>query len=102
MISATNEFGDTPLVDVALLGNDEIANILLSYGADPNASSDTLDNVLHCAIRSGNPRLVELLLEAGADPHYRTDLSETFRDALPNDETKRQGILDVLAKFRVK
>src|SRR5687768_10078468 len=45
--NAVNEFGDTPLIDVAVLGRDDVAAVLLDLGADPNARSATRDNVLH-------------------------------------------------------
>jgi ankyrin repeat protein len=65
-IDATNKVGETALVDVALLGNREIAETLLKHGADPNARSATYDNVLGAAIQSGNRELVELLRSFGA------------------------------------
>src|SRR5437867_2441755 len=35
-VNAVNEFGDSALIDVAVLGNDEIADALLRHGANPN------------------------------------------------------------------
>ncbi len=84
-----NEFGDPPLIGVATLGNDEVADVLLAGGADPQATSLTRDNVLHCAIRSGNVRLVELLLAAGADLDYVTEIGETAYEVLPPDPNMR-------------
>jgi len=68
-VDATNEFGDTALVDVARLGNTTIAKLLIEAGANPNASSSAGDNMLHQAVFSGNAELAELLIGAGA----RTD-----------------------------
>lgn len=96
-----NDFGDSPLVDVAVLGNFEIAEILLEFGSDPNATSTTRDNVLACAVSSGNERLVELLLNAGADPNYKTDLDESIWDALPEEPEQRQKVETLLRKFGV-
>jgi ankyrin repeat protein len=96
-----NEFGDPPLIDVAFLGNAEVAEILLANGADPNGRSRTRDNVLHCAVRSGNSRLVRMLLDAGADPTYRTDFDETVFDALPADPAHRESIIVVLAEYEI-
>lgn len=96
-----NEFGDPPLIDVAALGRDDVAAVLLDLGADPNARSRTSDNVLHCAVRSGNVRLVELLLSKGAKPDYVTDLEETVFDALPEDDAARAAIEDVLRRHGV-
>lgn len=100
-VDAVNEFGDSPLVDVAALGNDEIADTLLRQRANPNASSATRDNVLHCAVRSGNARLVSLLLKAGANPRYLTDLGESVFDALREAVNQRESILAVLAEHGV-
>src|SRR5207253_5441095 len=36
-IDEVNQFGDTALIDVAVLGNVEIAKLLLEHGANPNA-----------------------------------------------------------------
>jgi uncharacterized protein len=46
-VDAVNEFGDCSLIDVAVLGHSDIAAVLLRHGADPKASSETRDNVLH-------------------------------------------------------
>jgi ankyrin repeat protein len=104
-IDAVNEFGDSALVDVAGLGIYEIAEILLGHGANPNASSPTRDNALHCAVRSCNARLVTLLLNAGANPQYVTYLGESVFDALDEsgaDPTEREAILAVLADYGVR
>jgi ankyrin repeat protein len=100
-VDATNEFGDTALIDVAVLGNDVVAEVLLQFGANPNAQSDTKDNVLDAAVRSSNARLVDLLLTAGARPDYETDLGFTILDALPTKEPKRTTMLDVLRRHGV-
>ena len=65
-IDEVNEFGDTALIDVALLGNAEIAKLLLDHGANPNAPSKTKDNPLGAAVWSGNVELVAL--QAGRAP----------------------------------
>ncbi len=96
--NAPNKFGGSPLIDVATLGDDRMAEALLALGADPNATSVTQDNVLHCAIRSGNARLVDLLLTAGSRADYVTDLGETVLDALPEDPEQRAAVVDILDK----
>lgn len=92
-----NRFGDSPLIDVAVLGNDEIAEVLLAGGADPNATSDTLDNVLHCAIKSGNVRLVQMLIDSGARTDYVTELGETAQDAILAEDERREAIERLLS-----
>ncbi len=101
-VNEKDDNGHTPLIDVALLGNDEVAAVLLKHGADPNAQSDAFDNVLHAAVPSGNPRLVELLLSHGAKADYRTDLGESIRDALPRKKVLREQIVNVLKRHGVK
>jgi ankyrin repeat protein len=101
-VNTTNEFGDAPLIDVATIGNLEMAKVLLGLGADPNATSRTNDNVLHCAVRSGNAALVDLFLEAGANGGYVTDMGETIIDAFPSDPDSRESILKVLEKHGIR
>jgi ankyrin repeat protein len=71
------------------------------FGANPNARSDTRDNVLHIAVQAANEPLVALLLAAGADARYRTDLGESVFDALPLSGPGRGRILAVLAEHGV-
>jgi ankyrin repeat protein len=101
-VDSTNEFGDTALLDVAVLGNDKVAEALLEHGANPNAHSETNDNPLHCAVASGNARLVGLLLDYGAKPDYETDIGETVIDALPQKEASRKAVLEEFAKRHIK
>jgi ankyrin repeat protein len=100
--NAVNEFGDSPLIDVARLGKVDVAAVLLDLGADPNARSETEDNVLHRAVRSGNAQLVELLLNRGAQADYMTDMDETIYDALPEDEAQRAAVEEVLRRHGVR
>lgn len=94
-VDAPNEFGDTALIDAASLRNVEVAKVLLGFGADPNASSATQDQVLHIAVSQGNTELVSSLLAAGARPDYTTSLGETIRDALarhPSNEAMLEAL----------
>jgi ankyrin repeat protein len=100
-VNAVNNFGDPPLIDVARLGNSEIAAILLQHGANPNAQSMTANNPLDCAIRAKNAALVSMLLDAGADACYVTDIGESVFDALPASGIKRTQILEVLARHGI-
>jgi ankyrin repeat protein len=100
--NAANEFGDAPLIDVAVLGRDDVAAVLLDLGADPNAQSETRDNVLHCAARSGNARLVDLLLSRGAKADYVTDIEETVFDALPENDAARAAVEEVFHRHGVQ
>jgi ankyrin repeat protein len=92
-VNPVNEFGDTALVDVAGLVLTEVADVLLRYGANPNAQSRTKDNALHTALRSGHAELVRHLLKAGADAQYRTDVGETAFDAIKENPPGEQAEL---------
>jgi ankyrin repeat protein len=99
-VNTVNEFGDSPLSDMAVLGRDDIATILLNAGADPNgALIQDRERPIHAAARKGNVGLLKLLLDAGADARYVTHLRETIFDALdeaaPQD---RDRILALLAE----
>jgi hypothetical protein len=96
-----NEFGDVPLIDIAALGFNDVAEVLLRHGADPNARAGSAFrfNALECGVRAGNSILVEMLLGAGASASYVTDLGETIFDVLPESRNEREKILAVLAKY---
>ena len=100
-VDSTNEFGDTALIDVASIGNDKVAEVLLEHGANPNANSETNDNPLHCAVANGNARLVALLLDYGANHDYETDTGETVIDVLPQKEASRKAVLEEFAKRNI-
>ena len=51
--------------------NLEIAEMLIEYGADPNARSTDDTDSLYMALEKGRPGLAQLLLEYGADPNAR-------------------------------
>jgi len=57
----------TPLHIAARFGRDDLAAILLSAGADPNARDKRGDRPLHLAAQEGHPGVVRLLLRRGAD-----------------------------------
>ena len=101
-VDAPNEFGDSPLVDVASLGRTDIAAMLLEHGARPDGVVITRERPLHRAARTGNATLLRLLLDAGADAHYRTDLDETVFDAVDEaPSSDRDELLRVLAQHGV-
>lgn len=100
-VNATNKFDDSPLIDIAALGNLEMAKLLIDEGADTNALSPTKDNVLHCAVQSGNSELVDLLLRKGAKADYVTDIGETIFDAIIDDPKQRQSILRIFDKHGI-
>jgi ankyrin repeat protein len=100
-VNVRNRFGDSVLVEVCVLGNDEIAKVLLDLGADIDDISPTRENPLHCAVQSGNERLVELLLRSGANPNYVTSVGQSIVDALPSS-AKRLRLEKVLQQFGIR
>jgi ankyrin repeat protein len=77
-VNATNEFGDSPLVD-AMRNSDGIpgcrvaALSLLEFHANPNAGSET-GSPLYCAAERGDVELARALLVAGADPNLSDEV----------------------------
>jgi ankyrin repeat protein len=59
----------TPLIDVALQGNNELVEVLIKAGADVNYVVEDADKLtpLHAAVDGGNSETVRILIEAGAD-----------------------------------
>ncbi|MFN0137093.1 MAG: ankyrin repeat domain-containing protein [Phycisphaerae bacterium] len=97
-VNATNEFGDTALIDVMTLGRLELVNLLLEHGADPNAKSRTRISALHTAVGSGDVELVRRMLAAGARPDNAASVTELLYE-LPEDEPARSEIIKVLRDF---
>lgn len=67
-----DRFGRTLLINTASFGHNEIASLLLSYHADPNAptnrnASQFPATPLQCAAREGNLQMAGLLIDAGAE-----------------------------------
>lgn len=52
----------------------EVVELLLSNGADPNASDEHRNALLHGVARRGHNDLAELLLANGADPNVQNGL----------------------------
>jgi len=63
-----NKLGWTPLHYAAVKGNLEMVQYLLANEAMPNAPSPAGDSPLMMAVQSGNTQVVQALINAGADP----------------------------------
>lgn len=57
----------------------EAVEILLKYGADPNAKKDGIFTPLCTAIRDNHGDLIDLLIAAGADPNLRASEYPAFK-----------------------
>jgi len=74
---------------------EELLNLLLSTGADPNAKDDSGQTPLHRAAGSGQAEHVSLLLKYGADPSVKDDIGDT-----PADLAKQHGYSEVADLLR--
>lgn len=63
-----NKLGWTPLHYAAVKGNLDMVNYLLANEAMPNAPSPEGDSPLVMAVQSGNVQVIQALINAGADP----------------------------------
>jgi uncharacterized protein len=86
---ATASFAQvTPLGTAATFGANELAELLLDHGADPERTSDHGHTPLHAAAANGNRALVELLLTRGANAGATTADGQTPADLAPDDQLR--------------
>ncbi|ERE86202.1 cyclin-dependent kinase inhibitor 2A, isoforms 1/2/3-like protein [Cricetulus griseus] len=86
-----NCFGRTP-IQVMMMGNTQVARLLLLYGAEPNCEDPaTLSRPVHDAAREGFLETLKILHQAGA----RLDVHDA-RGHLPIDLAQERGHLDVV------
>jgi ankyrin repeat protein len=58
--------GNTPLIEAARFGHDEITRLLIAHGANLQAKNRDGDTALVLAVRNGHQDVVKVLTEAGA------------------------------------
>jgi len=73
-VNGRDRDGMTPLMRAAILGNSEIAQVLLNKGAMVNLSDTFGVTALMQAAWAGHGRLVEILMADGADPNLQSIL----------------------------
>lgn len=64
-VNGVSETGDTPLIEAARLGHDDVVRILLLAKADPNIKSKDGKTALQLASEGGHEESVALLTQAG-------------------------------------
>ncbi|CAH6790528.1 Cdkn2a [Phodopus roborovskii] len=90
-----NCFGRTP-IQVMMMGNTQVARLLLLYGAEPNCKDPaTLSRPVHDAAREGFLQTLVILHQAGA----RLDVFDA-RGRLPMDLAQEGGHRDVVQYLR--
>lgn len=67
-----DEYGFTPLIETAITGQPEIAELLLQRGVDVNKADVTGRTALHWSVDNNHIELSKLLLEKGADANAYT------------------------------
>ena len=96
-INVTTKNGYTPLLLCPLrFGEDdeEVAELLISRGADVNVKTIYGDSVLHIAVISKRRKMVKLLLENGAQINAENNSKKTPLDlAIRSQHTKIQELL---------
>jgi len=97
-LEATNEFGDTALIDAVGLGRAEVVKVLLDRGANPNCVSKTTAFPLYNALMHGRIETVRMLLAAGADPLLQAPYGETLKDVflMVTEPAARSQLVDAL------
>ena len=74
----------------------DLARLLLAYGADPNQRGHNDYSVLHVAVLEENLEVAGMLLEAGADLGIRTRIDDL---ETPRELAERRGASRCLALF---
>ena len=64
-VNATNERGNTPLLEAARYGHEDICRVLIAAGADVKAKDKDGKTALTLAIQGGHDQVVRVLKQAG-------------------------------------
>lgn len=64
-VNGVSENGDTPLIEAARLGHDDVVQVLLLAKADPNIKNKNGKTALQLASEGGHEESVALLTQAG-------------------------------------
>jgi ankyrin repeat protein len=72
-INVKDNFGRTPLLQSAMIGNIEMTEFLLKAGADSNSLTDSGESSLHIAAACGHSNIARLLIKHGAKVNQRND-----------------------------
>jgi hypothetical protein len=81
-VNAQDNYGTTPLMQIAKAGDAPTMRLLVAHGAPVNAADKTGKTALMIAAQNGHPGVVESLLQAGANVHARDKGGKTALDWL--------------------
>jgi ankyrin repeat protein len=90
---ARNKFENTPLQVALLTSSREVAKVLLSKGAQVNATQAEGITALHEAASSGDLEIVRMLLAAGADPLAKSSVGTPIDVAVKNHHEEAAKLL---------
>ncbi len=79
-INATDEDGETALMEAADGRNPEVVRVLIANGANVNAADEDGETALMIAADEGNTETVRLLIQAGANVNARDEEGESALD----------------------
>jgi ankyrin repeat protein len=91
--SAVPKFENTPLQVALLTSSRGAAKLLLSHGAQVNATQAEGITALHEAASSGDVVLVRMLLAAGADPLAKSSFGTPLELAVKNRHEEAAKLL---------
>jgi ankyrin repeat protein len=106
-VNAKVKFGWAPLHIATMFGHKEIAELLISSGADMNAKDNNDGWIpLHYAAQKGHKEIAELLISKGADVNAKNKnghtpldtTQETYSFDSPEVKAARKEITDLLRK----
>jgi Ankyrin repeats (3 copies)/Ankyrin repeats (many copies) len=95
-------FCDTPVHLAARFGREDLADLLISSGANVEALNEHDERPLHAAAAYGRPAVVKLLLAGGADVNARGPAGKTplhaaaFGVGVPTDVDERTDVAKLL------
>jgi len=88
--------GITPLSWATLLGQDQMAELLIQHGANVNSKNRDGATPLHVAAFLGQDEVAKLLVQKGANTNVRSNAGMTAVDVLKIDWEATQSIAQVL------
>ena len=89
----------TPLMSCANSGNKEMAEWLVTRGADVNATMHTGWTAMHAAAKQGHADILKMLLDKGGNRNLTATHREFGRNLTLEDVATEQQIQDLLREY---
>lgn len=94
-LESRNKTRMTPLIVACAHGRDQVADWLLTQGANVHAMADLGKTSLHQALAQRSVATVRVLMRHGADPRFRPPTHAGAES--PKDWAQRKGLTDLVA-----